>query len=605
MPNTLWPRTTTLLFLAAFILPAIAAHAQPPQRLVSKLDGPLSASVRARLSDTKQVIIRTTSDGMPGLTKALGANRHPVLRVHSRINALTARVPVAALEGLSRLPFVESISTDAVVMADQTSSNVQTSSQNWTLRGTLGLPVQSPVGYGVGVAVIDSGLAASPEFGDRIDAFYDFTDNGGNATLPKDDYGHGTHVAGLIAGNGNLSGQRYRGVAPKARLIVLKVLDANGAGITSNVIAAIEFVTKHKDRLGVDIINLSLGHPILEPAATDPLVQAVEAAVRAGIVVVAAAGNVGVSPSTGQPAYAGILSPGNAPSAITVGSAKPFDTNMRSDDRVANYSSRGPTWYDGAAKPDLVAPGHGLVSVAATSSTLYLNNPALRVDESYLRLNGTSMATAVVSGTVALILEASRAASPSGTPLTPNAVKAVLQFTALPARDDQGVEYDYLTQGTGSVNPAGAIELAAHIDTTKPVSSAWLTSSVIPSTTIDGQTLSWSESVIWSDAVGFGPIAYINEPAWSANIVWGSDDNIVWGSDDNIVWGSNIVWGNNIVWASDDNIVWGSNIVWGNTLIGSSYGNSITWGLTVDDPTSTVWGSLSSVGLNGLVLTSP
>ena len=602
--NTLRPRST-FLFLVALILPAVAAHAQPPERLASKLDGPLSASVRAGRSETKQVIIRTTLDGMPELTKALGANRHPVLRVHTTINSVTARVPVAALEGLSQLPFVESISTDAVVRATQDSSATQTSSQDWTLRGTLGLTAQSPDGYRVGVAVIDSGLEAGPEFDDRIDGFYDFTHNGGKSDSPTDAYGHGTHVAGLIAGDGDLSGQRYRGVAPKARLIVLKVLDQTGAGYTSNVIDAIEFVTKHRSRLGVDIINLSLGHPILEPAATDPLVQAVEAAVRAGIVVVAAAGNHGVSPETGEPAYAGILSPGNAPSAITVGSAKTFETNVRGDDRVANYSSRGPTWYDGMAKPDLVAPGHGLVAPAATSSTLYLNNPALRVGQSYLRLNGTSMATAVVSGTVALILEASRNASPSGTPLTPNAVKAVLQFTALPASDDQGVGYDYLTQGTGSVNAAGAIELAAHIDTTKPVSALWLTSSVNPTTTIDGQTLSWAESIIWSDAVSFGPVVYVHQAAWSDNIVWGSDDNIVWGSNDNIVWGSNIVWGNNIVWASDDNIVWGSNIVWGNTLIGSSYGASVTWGLMVDDPSSTVWGSLSSAGPSGSVLTSP
>jgi serine protease AprX len=96
----------------------------------------------------------------------------------------------------------------------------------------------------------------------------------------------------------------------------------------------------------------------------------VEAAVRAGIVVVAAAGNVGVSAATGQPGYAGVLSPGNAPSAITVGSAQTFDTNGRGDDRVANYSSRGPTWYDARPKPDVVAPGHGLVATAAKSSSL-------------------------------------------------------------------------------------------------------------------------------------------------------------------------------------------------------------------------------------------
>jgi hypothetical protein len=214
------------------------------------------------------------------------------------------------------------------------------------------------------------------------------------------------------------------------------------------------------------------------------------------------------------------------------------------------------------------------------------------------------MATAVVSGTVAVVLEASRTAFPSAPPLTPNAVKAILQFTALPARDDQGVPYDVLTQGTGSVNAAGAIELAAHINTAKPVSSAWLTSTVNPWTVIDGQTLSWSESVIWNDAVGFGPVLSVNQPAWATNIVWGTDDNIVWGSDDNIVWGSsddNIVWG-----SSDDNIVWGSNVVWGSSLIGASDGTSVSWGMAAHVPSLTVWGALDdSVGSTGSVLTSP
>jgi serine protease AprX len=612
LSNSIWFRSTSIFF-AALILSATAANAQAPQRLMSKLDARLSSSVRARHSDTKRVIIRTNSDGIHRLTDALKGNRRFVRRHHSTINALTAHVPVAELESLSNLSFVESISEDAIVRAEQTFSDAS------TLRGTLGLPVQTPGGYGVGIAVIDSGLEDGPEFAGRIDGFYDFTQDDVKSTDPTDGYGHGTHVAGLIAGNGVLSDQRYRGVAPKARLIVLKVLDENGAGYTSDVIDAIEFATRNKSQLGIDIINLSLGHPILEPAATDPLVQAVEAAVRAGIVVVAAAGNVGVSPSTGEPGYAGILSPGNAPSAITIGSARTFDTNLRSDDRVANYSSRGPTWYDARVKPDLVAPGHGLVAAAAKSSTLYANHPALRVDDAYLRLNGTSMATAVVSGTAALVLQANPR-------LTPNAVKAILQFTAFPVRDDQGAQYDVLTQGTGSVNAAGAIELAAHIDSKRAVSSWWLTTSLNPATVIDGEAVAWAESIVWSDAISFGPVVAVNQPAWSNNIVWGSsddnivwgssddnivwgssDDNIVWGSsNDNIVWGSNIVWGNNIVWASDDNIVWGSNIVWGNTLLGSAYGTSITWGMAVDDPSQTVWGTLNgSVGSTGFVLTSP
>ena len=111
----------------------------------------------------------------------------------------------------------------------------------------------------------------------------------------------------------------YPGVATNVNLIGLKVLDANGQGYTSSVISAIEFAVANRTQLGIDVINLSLGHPILEPSATDPLVQAVEAASRAGIVVVASAGNFGVDPATGQVGYAGITSPGDAPSAITVG----------------------------------------------------------------------------------------------------------------------------------------------------------------------------------------------------------------------------------------------------------------------------------------------
>ena len=258
-----------LCFVALIEFSAITAHAQPPQRKLDKLDERLSRSVRAGDVDTKRVIIRTIANGVPSLTSALTARRHAVVRAHRSINALTARVPAAALTDLAQLPYVESISIDAVVKAEDYLPDS-------SLRGTLALPLYTPGGDGVGVAVIDSGIEAGPDFEDRIVAFYDFTE-GGRAEPPTDDYGHGTHVAGLIAGDGGQSNRRYRGVAHKSRLIGLKVLDQNGAGYTSDVINAIEFVTANKEQLGVDIINLSLGHPILEPAATDPLVQAVEA----------------------------------------------------------------------------------------------------------------------------------------------------------------------------------------------------------------------------------------------------------------------------------------------------------------------------------------
>ncbi|HEX6260638.1 MAG TPA: S8 family serine peptidase, partial [Woeseiaceae bacterium] len=305
-------------FLLVTALSAVGASAQTADRAaIAKLDAALSALVQKDESRWQRVIVQAAPNELPALTAALRARNNVVGRVHPVINALSASVPVAQLVSLTRLPSVVSISLDAVVTADQTAST------EYTLRGSLGLPAQTQSGNRVGVAVIDSGLEAGPEFDDRIAGFYDFTQSGKMGT-PTDPYGHGTHVAGLIAGNGDLSGKRYRGLAPKARLIVLKVLDQYGAGHTSDVISAIEFVTANKAKLGVDIINLSLGHPIYEPAATDPLVQAVEAAARAGIVVVASAGNHGVMAESELPGYAGIVSPANAPSAIAVGAVKTF-----------------------------------------------------------------------------------------------------------------------------------------------------------------------------------------------------------------------------------------------------------------------------------------
>ena len=167
---------------------------------------------------------------------------------------------------------------------------------------------------------------------------------------------------------------------------------------TSDVISALEFVIANKSKLNAQIINLSLGHPIYAPAADDPLVQAVQKATAAGLIVVTSAGNNGVNETTGLPGYGGVSSPCNAPSAICVGAANTQNTVKRSDDVVAPYSGRGPSWYDGFAKPDVVAPGHKLASDTSTSSYLYTTLPASRVTskngQPLLMLSGTSMAPA-------------------------------------------------------------------------------------------------------------------------------------------------------------------------------------------------------------------
>jgi serine protease AprX len=464
----------------------------------------------------------------------------------------------------------------------------------------------------VGVAVIDSGIEPGTDFDSRITSFYDFTQGDIRATAPRDGYGHGTHVAGLI-------GSEFVGVAPTVRLLGLKVLDARGQGTTANVVRAIEFAIVNKDLLNIQVLNLSLGHPIYEPAVTDPLVQAVEHAVRQGLVVVVSAGNFGINPKTGLPGYAGIASPGNAPSAISVGAVRAFDTVSRDDDRVAPYSSRGPSWYDGFAKPDVLAPGDNLLSVAAGGSTLRLAQEQRGNVGDYMRLSGTSMAAGVATGVVALVLQANHG-------LTPNAVKAVLEYSTIPVKDDSGVPYDKLTQGAGSIEVAGAVTLARSINSAMPVGSPWLSTSITPSTTIGRIAYAWSQQVIWGNHVARGDSLLSKQrPAWNQAIIWGEglydfDDNIVWGNNfalnahmvwgnsfdagDNIVWGNNIVWGyslaldDNIVWGNvldiDDNIVWGNNLIWGNGLVGMSLdGDNIVWGNALGDPDNIVWGNLA------------
>ena len=649
----------------------VSAYAQAPN---PKLDDSLRQSLARGCTGTKSVIIRTKPGARETLRKSLMAQGRNVKGEFPALDAITAEVRCADLTTLAALAETASVSdnatihahqlltedtstttvvsdttlsesTDAELLTEETvddetlvafsgdsdttvfSSSLLSRLQEAYYANQLQGPLFSTLLVrtsllstlatfsmpSVGIAVIDSGIAPGIEFGSRITAFYDFTAGDIRATPPSDEYGHGTHVAGLAAGT-------FVGIAPAARLIGLKVLGAKGNGTTANVIRAIEFAIVNKDVLDIDVINLSLGHPIFESAATDPLVQAVEHATRAGIRVVVSTGNFGRNPVTGVVGYAGTASPGNAPSAISVASVRTFGTVSRADDRIAPYSSRGPSWYDGYAKPDVSAPGDNLLSVAAVGSTLRLVQEQRGNVGNYMRLSGTSMAAGVVSGMVATILQ-------QNPKLTPNALKMVLQYSSIPVKQDDGTYYDALTQGAGSLN-GGAVTLARAINPAASVGSEWLTASVTPSSTIGGQTYMWAQRMIWGNHIARGTgVITEQRPAWALDIVWGDgledDDNIVWGNlnDDNIVWGNaldlddNIVWGNNLVWANnqddddnivwgnlgddnivwgnldDDNIVWGNNIVWGDPLVGVTDGFNILWGNLLDDD-NIVWGNL-------------
>ena len=298
-------------------------------------------------------------------------------------------------------------------------------------------------GRSIGVAVIDSGVATHKALRGRIVASVDFTDA---AKGGRDQYGHGTHVAGIVAGSDD-SG--YAGVAPGAHIVSLRVLGADGSGDTSDVINAIDWAVDHRGQDAIRVINLSLGHAVLESYRDDPRCAAVQRAVDAGIVVVAAAGNFGKL-ADGTPVVGGIISPGNSPAALTVGALNTFGTPQRSDDRMATYSSRGPTLIDHVLKPEIVAPGNKIVSTAAAGSYLAETYPDRVVAghgaNPYMEMSGTSMSSAVVAGAVALLLEANPRLKPAD-------VKLVLQVTSSRVENAGLIE-----AGAGSLNIASAVK---------------------------------------------------------------------------------------------------------------------------------------------------
>jgi subtilisin family serine protease len=372
-------------------------------------------------------------------------------------------------------------------------------------------------------------------------------------------------------------------MAPAARLIVLKTLDATGNGRVSDVVAAIEYAVAHKDELNIRIINLSIATPVHESYETDPLTLAAKAAVEAGIVVVAAAGNNGIGPP-GNTRYGGITAPGNAPWVLTVGGSSHMGTTTRADDTVARYSSRGPVAIDATAKPDLVAPSVGIESLSVAGSTLYrsgapylLPGTVASPELPYLSLSGTSMAAPVVAGTVALMMQV----NPQ---LTPNEVKAVLQYTA-----EVNAYADPLTQGAGFLNAKGAVQLARYL--------------AAPATTTYPSTTGWSKRIIWGNYLVKSGRLTQAASAWATDVVWGaltlpSGAPVEWG----VIcenWSCSSIKGP-WTWAgSARNVVWGTvcggddcSQPWSLTAVsGATDGETVVWG-TTDDGETVVWGTV-------------
>jgi serine protease AprX len=418
-------------------------------------------------------------------------------------------------------------------------------------------------GSGIGIAVIDSGIRPHSDLNDPATGdsrvVYNETLRPGE-TASNDGYGHGTHVAGIIAGNGASTTQAdRRGVAPKANLINLAVLGADGSGTDTEAILAIDRAIALKDQYNIRVINLSLGRQVFESHTLDPLCQAARRAWEAGIVVVAAAGNQGRNNSQGTKGYGTIGSPGNSPYVITVGAMRTRGTASRVDDRKASFSSKGPTAIDHVVKPDLVAPGDGVVSLSAPGSALYNARPARRIGSFYFKMSGTSMATPVVSGAVALLLQK----EPN---LTPDQVKARLMKTAykvFPTTSSwtdsaTGItytkQYDIFTVG------AGYLDISAALSSNEVATGA----SLSPSVTRDALT-------------GQIRLVHANGVIWGSGVIWGT--GVVWGTG--VIWGDSVIWGTNAE-VNGTAVIWGTGVVWGT---GSSEGFGVVWG------TGVIWGT--------------
>jgi serine protease AprX len=502
-------RWAGLLLAAVIVTVTQATPAGAKTHGEAKISPPLLALVRSHPNDDFAVIVRAspkrTGRHAQRAAEAVDRADGKVHRALSIVGGASATLKGEEILDLARDAEVQYISSDDVITVNfdpEAAAALASSPAIVEVGAPEAWRELGVTGNGIGVAILDSGIAPHPDLAGRIVASVDFTRGSSSSGAygevlvpPADPGGHGTHVAGLVAGDGTASGGAYAGVAPRANLVDVRVITASGSTTVSTLIAGMQWVLAHRAAYNIRVVNISAGGPATVSYRNDPLATAAEVLVFAGITVVVSAGNHGPKEST-------ITSPGSDPFVITVGAIDDSGTATTADDAIASWSSVGPTPVDGLAKPDLVAPGRKVVSLRAPGSTLdreLADRVVAGLDPlvpAYFRLSGTSMAAPIVTGVVALMLERSPA-------LTPAQVKARLKSTAT------ALPYGSLeTTGSGLVSAVAALastDLTA--DAVAEQVSAGFASEMYPF--LYGQPLSWrdltfnrgvdSNSVAWTD----------------------------------------------------------------------------------------------------------
>jgi serine protease AprX len=476
---------------------------------------------------------------------------------HEAIRGYSAKVPASQIAALADDPEVAHVSFDSPVKAHLDVAYKAVKADQ-ALLNSGGL-----IGKGVGIAVIDTGVAMHPDLQrPRGSPQVVEVEVVGHETGLADYYGHGTHVAGILNGSGVASSDRlsfrtFRGLAPGAQLISVRALYPDGTGYTSDILSAIDWVIKYRSTYAIRVVNLSLGHPVYESYRTDPMCLAVRKAYDNGILVVVATGNDGDVGS----GFGTITSPANEPTAVTVGAMDDGNTVTTTDDVLAWYSSKGPTLVDYVVKPDLVAPGTAIVSLRVAGSYLdtshheltlqigdYKNDPKYATkDGDYYLLSGTSMATPMVTAAAALMFQK----DPS---LNPATVKARLMKSAV--KDDRLV----FETGAGYLDVDAALKAGGYSkDARSP--QAMLAS--------DGYIYIEDTGLIWSVDFTMGAIWGGDKGARSSCVLTDVPDTIL--STYGAIWGGGKAGSKSIV---DNNMITSSGLIWAGDVcsLGSTLG---------------------------------
>jgi serine protease AprX len=389
----------------------VAAAAALTLAIPALQPAPASASLLGL--PTSRVIL--TGPGIAAETALVNSVLGHVVNGLPLINGIVADVPNLALGVLGAVPgLVVTPNLPVSVAEAPPGSPPHTPAAVFpAATGASALVASGVTGAGVRVAVLDTGITNLPDFAGRL---VDGVDLSGEQNPFHDSYGHGTFVAGLIAGNGASSNGQYVGEAPGADLISVKVAGSSGQTDLATVILGVGWVVDHQASDHIGVLNMSLGATPITSTVLNPLDMAVEAAWHHGVAVVTSAGNAG--PFNGT-----ILSPGDDPLVITVGALDDLGTAGAADDTMGAFSSVGPTNPDGFFKPDLVASGRSVVSLRAPGSTVDRNFPSARIGAANFVGSGTSFSAAITSGAAALALQDGSVAN------NPNALKAKLLAT--------------------------------------------------------------------------------------------------------------------------------------------------------------------------------